>query len=279
MLKNAEVTGKITFSSRVKEYPTIFYEDHGLLFCKFCCHSLDLKSSTIKDHLQTKSHKNKRKVQETTAAPVLRQVTLTTVQKNQESRSKFVTGFVEMCLASNKPLKKFDKKTPWIKKINTQGGALSSADNLRTYYIPKVAEEVHGAVSVFLDECRKNNEKLSIIVDESTDQREKQILKLNILVRVADKTLLLESVFLYKPANDANVAAAVNDAIIVHQLRECVFFLITDNTAYCTKTYSDILNKACIPWFSTFCFRFTKSHVTVFRCSRKLRGSDVGLTF
>ena len=166
-----KVTGKITVSSRVKEYPTIFYEDDGLLFCKFCRHSVDLKSSTIKDHLQSKSHKKKREVQETTSAPVLRQVTLTTVQKSQESRSKFVTGFVRMCLASNIPLEKVDKMTPWIKKINPQGGALSSADNLRTYYIPKVAEELHGAVSVFLDECRKNNDKLSIIVHESTDQR------------------------------------------------------------------------------------------------------------
>ena len=113
-----KVTGKVTVSSRVKEYPTIFYEDDGLLFCKFYCHSMDLKSSTIKDHLQSKSHKNKREVQETTLAPVLRQVTLTTVQKSQESRSKFVTGFVKMCLASNIPLEKVDKMTPWIKKIN-----------------------------------------------------------------------------------------------------------------------------------------------------------------
>ena len=144
--------------------------------------------------------------------------------------------------------------TPWIKKINPQGGALSSADNPRTYYIPKVAAEVHGAVSVFLEECRKNNEKLCIIVDESTDQRERQIL--NVLVRIGDKALLLESVFLHEPANHANVAAAVNDAIIVHQLRECVFFLITDNTAYCKKAYSDILHEVSIPSFPTSCFRF-----------------------
>ncbi len=146
-----KVTGKITVSSRVKEYPTIFYEDDGLLFCKFCCHSVDLKSSTVKDYLQNISHKNKREVQETTPAPVLKQVTLTTVQKSQESRSKFVTGFVKMCLASNILLEKvaIGKMTPWIKTINPQGGALSSIDNLRTYYIPKVAEEVHGAVSVF----------------------------------------------------------------------------------------------------------------------------------
>ena len=114
-----KVTGKITVSSRVKEYPTILYEDDGLLFCKFCCHSVDLKSSTIKDHLQSKSHKNRREVQETTSAPILRQVTLTTVQKSQESRSKFV----KMCLASNIPLEKVDKITPWIKKINPQEGA------------------------------------------------------------------------------------------------------------------------------------------------------------
>ena len=129
-----KVTRKITVSCCVKEYPTIFYEDDSPLFCKFCCHSVNLKSSTIKDHLQSKSHKNKRDVQER-SAPVLRQVTLPTVQK---SRSKFVTEFVKMCLASNIPLEKVDKMTPWIKKINPQGGALSSADNLRTYYIPKV---------------------------------------------------------------------------------------------------------------------------------------------
>ena len=213
-----KVTGKITVSSRVKEYPTIFYEDDGLLFCKFCCHSVDMKSSTIKDHLQSKSHKNKREVQETTLEPVLGRVTLTTLQKSQESRSKFVTGFVKMCLASNIPLEEVDKMTPWIKKINPQGGALSSADNLRTYYIPKVAEEVHGAVSVFRDECRKNNEKLSNIVDESTDQRERQIL--NILVRVGDKALLLESVFLHEPVNHANVAAAVNPETIAKLLQK-----------------------------------------------------------
>ena len=90
-------------------------------------------------------------MQETTPAPVLKQVTLTMVQKSQESRSKFVTGFVKMCLVSNIPLEKvaIGKMTPWIKKINPRGGALSSVDNLRTYYIPKVAKEVHGAVSVF----------------------------------------------------------------------------------------------------------------------------------
>ena len=127
------VTGKITVSSSVKEYPTIFYEDDGLLFCKICCHSVDLKSSGIKDHLQSKSHKNKREVQETMSASVLRQVTLTTVQKSQESRSKFVTGFVKMCLASNMPLEKVDKMIPWIKKMNHHGRALSSVDNPRTY--------------------------------------------------------------------------------------------------------------------------------------------------
>ena len=67
--KMPKVTGKITVSSRVKEYPTIFYEDDGLLFCKFCCHSVDLKSSTIKDHLQSKSHKNKRELQEKPGKP------------------------------------------------------------------------------------------------------------------------------------------------------------------------------------------------------------------
>ena len=109
---------------------------------------------------------------------------------------------------------------------------------------------------------------MSIIVDdESTDQRERQIL--NILVRVREKALLLESVLLHEPANHANVAAAVNDAIIVHQLRECVFFLITDNTAYCKKAYSDILHKVSIPSFPTFCFRFSETWHHEFKLAKQ----------
>ncbi|XP_055954703.1 uncharacterized protein LOC130010737, partial [Patella vulgata] len=36
-----------------------FYEDGGIMFCKFCSHSVDYKqSNTVKDHIESKKHRS-----------------------------------------------------------------------------------------------------------------------------------------------------------------------------------------------------------------------------
>ena len=43
---------------RVKQFPGDLYESGGVLFCKYCQHSIDIYCvDTIKDHLVSKKHK------------------------------------------------------------------------------------------------------------------------------------------------------------------------------------------------------------------------------
>ena len=36
---------------------SILYVQDGVLFCKFCCHSLSFKNSTIRDHINSAKHR------------------------------------------------------------------------------------------------------------------------------------------------------------------------------------------------------------------------------
>lgn len=52
---------KITAENRVKQFPSDLYADSGVLFCQFCCHSLDMyRINTIKEHLISKVHIRKK---------------------------------------------------------------------------------------------------------------------------------------------------------------------------------------------------------------------------
>ena len=49
--KRAAPLAKVTAKERVKQFPAELYEDGGVLFCRFCDHSVDfVQLDTIKDH-------------------------------------------------------------------------------------------------------------------------------------------------------------------------------------------------------------------------------------
>ena len=56
---------KCTPEEWVKQFPDDLYSDGGVLFCKFCDHSVDhIRVDTIKDHLKSKKHKQRKYLKE-----------------------------------------------------------------------------------------------------------------------------------------------------------------------------------------------------------------------
>ena len=50
---------KICAKARVEQFPSDFYAEDNILFCKFCLHSVDIFTvDTIKDHIKFIGEKN-----------------------------------------------------------------------------------------------------------------------------------------------------------------------------------------------------------------------------
>ena len=96
----ASPVARITAKERVKQFPTELYEDGGILFC-FCDHSIDLvRVDTIKDHLKSKKHKQRRDIKEAESSGETRpvQVTLTAISKSKDVREEFILDFIKCAL-------------------------------------------------------------------------------------------------------------------------------------------------------------------------------------
>ena len=106
--KRAKPVSKITAENRVKQFPDDLYCDDGILFCKFCCHSIDIvRVNTIKDHLCSKTHIHKKKASKEKGNIIIRQSTLTkggTLSK--ELRDGFIIDFVKLSTTADIPLEK-----------------------------------------------------------------------------------------------------------------------------------------------------------------------------
>ena len=107
-----------TVIGRVKKFPNDLYQDGGILFCKFCHHSLSTKMSTIQNHMDSSKHK--RLKAQNKGCRSEKQVTLQTSYKSLENRSNFVKHFAKMCLVSNIPLEKGTHMAPFLKKYCKQ---------------------------------------------------------------------------------------------------------------------------------------------------------------
>ena len=127
---------RATAVNRAREYPDELYCDNGILFCKSCCLSVDTKQSTIKDHLSSKRHLDRKNNANRNIMP--RQITMETAIRSNEERSNFVMDFVKMRLKANIPLEKCEKMKPFLVKHTKQGGMIRSAQHLRQQYVPKV---------------------------------------------------------------------------------------------------------------------------------------------
>ena len=153
--KRAAPLAKVTAKERVKQFPAELYEDGGVLFCRFCDHSLDfVRLDTIKDHFKSKKHRMRKERKEAESSsdvgpgPVQR--TLTTISKSKDLREDFILDFLKMCTIADIPVEKTEKMMPFLRKHCKQGGALPESDCLRARYVPKLFEQHLSALKTLL---------------------------------------------------------------------------------------------------------------------------------
>ena len=167
-----------------EEFSEDMYAD-GVLFCRFCAHSVDYtRSDTVKDHIKSKKHLANKEAKRRDASSSTRQTTLGAMMKSKDLRESFVLDFVKMCTVADIPLEKTEKVRPFLQKYCQQAGALPQAATLRTTYVPRLFE---AHFSALLDLLR--DKPVSIIADETTDVRDHSIL--NVIATVKGKPYLI----------------------------------------------------------------------------------------
>ena len=91
--KRSAPLSRVTAAERAKQFKTDFYADGGVLFCRFCEHSVDFtRVDTVKDHLKSKKHAAKKEARKaknssSDAPSTSRQMTLGTVVKSRDLRA------------------------------------------------------------------------------------------------------------------------------------------------------------------------------------------------
>lgn len=110
-----------------------FYDSDGLLFCKYCSHSIDFaRIDTVEDHQRSKKHiahkekfeqdklKSVSSGQKSSASATnepAKQYTLAAAFSNsisRDARAEFVLDFISMCAQADIPLNKVPKMKPFF---------------------------------------------------------------------------------------------------------------------------------------------------------------------
>ena len=220
---------RVTPLTRVSEFPDDFYIDGNTLFCKFCQHSLDwTRHDTLVDHLKCEKH---RKAHEKACSSSSWQVTLETMMSSREQRSDFVEEVVRMLVRANIPLEKVEYLRPFLRTYCKQGGTVPGPDQLRREYLPRVFQKHLAALK-----SKLVGEKVIIIIDETTDSREKSVL--NILLGFKDRSTFLADVQYLQNVNHASVAQKVLMALTELGIDfNDVLAVVTDSAAYMLKCH------------------------------------------
>lgn len=228
-----------TAKDRAREFSADLYSSGTILFCKFCDVSLDLKLSTIKDHLKGKRHcEKKEKSLNTDGQPSKRQKTL--YQPSSKLREEFVTDFTRACLEANISMNQAEKLRPFLKKNCSNGGAVPDATNLRRTWVPKVDEEKRSEIDQRVQEAVKQKWTVSLNVDESIDRENRHVV--NIMIYFLGELYLLDSIFCENPLDGTSLAQLVNRSVQKFNLENVFYYYVTDNAEYCRKSYSFLLS-------------------------------------
>ena len=216
------------------QFQNDFHADGTKMFCNFCNHSVEWrKRDTCVDHLKSKKHLAA-KAARSGVVPTKKQSTLTGPRATTcTERGSFQEDFVRMMATANIPLEKTTVMKPFFRKHCSQGGSLTTPENLRNTYLPRVYNTHFEAVK-----AAAAGKKVSVIADETTDHRDKIVL--NVIVSYLDKLYLIDTVFMDQ-CNGRTLSQHVLKSLTSVGIEyDDVVAFVTDNAAYC-KTAFEIL--------------------------------------
>ena len=109
--KRSAPISRLTAGERAKQFSDDFYADAGVLFCRFCEHSVDfVRVDTLKDHLKSKEHAARKEIKKqkqskslSTGASSSKQITLDTLVKSKDMREDFILDYIKMCTMAGIP--------------------------------------------------------------------------------------------------------------------------------------------------------------------------------
>jgi hypothetical protein len=250
---------------RISQFPGEFYVDSNILMCYACEKAVEHnRKSTIVDHIRSNKHqlqKQKRANDAATAAAIgstssepaakkLRQATIfhaaKTAETAKESREEVATDFLKAMLAANIPLAKADNPSirEFLVKHVRNGGSIAGSRTLREK-IPSVYDSQREILKSFFADS-----PVSVITDETTDDRAKLVLNILLSVPVQSekdpmKAYLIDTVIL-----DRVTARTVGGAVIrcLSQFGvefEKVTGFITDGARYMKACFRDVIQPLC----------------------------------
>jgi hypothetical protein len=124
----------VSITTQINQYPGIFREDNGIMFCNFCDLSIEWRLKSIVDgHCLSKSHIKKKQTYERNTRRQ-KQVTILAF----ESKKEVIEDLIEAFSLANIPLEKINNLLPFFKKYLKEGGAISQAPTLYQIHLPHV---------------------------------------------------------------------------------------------------------------------------------------------
>ena len=139
--KRNSLVHKLTAKERARKSSDDMYEDGGILFGKYCEHSVDyVYVDTINDHLKSEKYCSRKetkvdkaeKCMGGSAAGSSQKITLPTLVKCKDARQEFILDYVKLCTLADIPLEKIG---PSLRKYCARAGAWPQIDLLLSTYL------------------------------------------------------------------------------------------------------------------------------------------------
>jgi hypothetical protein len=189
----------VSITTRINQYPGIFREDNGIMFCNFCDLSIEWRSkSTVDGHCLSKSHIKKKQTYESNTRRQ-EQVTILAF----ESKKEVIEDLIEAFSLANIPLEKINNLLPFFKKYLKEGGAIPQAPTLRQIHLPRVFNNHLSLLQNFFKQ-----KPVAIIMDETTDDCSRSVV--NTLFAFRQNTKLVSVDFLERVNNSTMGGTLLN---------------------------------------------------------------------